>query len=153
MSWTYLSIAIVAEIIATSALKSAEGFTRLWPSLVTIVGYAIAFFCLSLSLRHIPVGIAYAIWSGVGIVAISIIGFVLFKQSLDLAGFIGIGLIVAGLLYLTFFLKAVSNYPTRKHKSNLKTRLAFVGFILVIGTAKPFYGTALLGCYRLLTCM
>ncbi|GAA5087618.1 SMR family transporter [Paenalcaligenes hermetiae] len=106
MSWTYLSIAIVAEIIATSALKSAEGFTRLWPSLVTIVGYAIAFFCLSLSLRHIPVGIAYAIWSGVGIVAISIIGFVLFKQSLDLAGFIGIGLIVAGVVVLNVFSKS-----------------------------------------------
>lgn len=106
MSWTYLSIAIVAEIIATSALKSAEGFTRLWPSLVTIVGYAIAFFCLSLSLRHIPLGIAYAIWSGVGIVAISIIGFVLFKQSLDLAGFIGIGLIVAGVVVLNVFSKS-----------------------------------------------
>src|SRR5699024_11735073 len=73
MSWIYLTIAIFAEIIATSALKSATGFTRLWPSLITAGGYAIAFFFLSLSLRTIPVGIAYAVWSGVGIVAIALI--------------------------------------------------------------------------------
>src|SRR5690606_26699800 len=67
MKWVYLGIAIVAEIIATSALKSAEGFTRLLPSLVTVAGYAVAFYFLALTLREIPVGIAYAIWSGVGI--------------------------------------------------------------------------------------
>lgn len=106
MSWIYLSIAIVAEIIATSALKSAEGFTRLWPSVITIAGYSIAFYCLSLSLRYIPVGIAYAVWSGVGIVAISIIGLYFFKQSLDLAALIGIGLIIAGVVVLNVFSKS-----------------------------------------------
>ncbi len=108
MSWLYLTIAIIAEIIATSALKGAEGFTKLWPSIITIVGYMIAFYCLSLSLRHIPVGIAYAVWSGAGIVAISIIGLLVFKQSLDTAAFIGIALIVAGVFVLNVFSKSGS---------------------------------------------
>ena len=103
MSWIYLAIAITAEIIATSALKASEGFTRLYPSLLTLAGYAIAFYCLSLTLRTIPVGVAYAIWSGAGIVAISIVGYFLFKQSLDLAALIGIGLIVSGVLVLNVF--------------------------------------------------
>lgn len=106
MSWLYLSIAIFAEIIATSALKSAEGFTRLWPTLITLTGYAIAFYCLSISLKDIPVGIAYAVWSGTGIVAISIIGLIFFKQQLDLAAFIGIGLIIAGVVILNVFSKS-----------------------------------------------
>ena len=106
MSWFYLSIAIFAEIIATSALKSAAGFTRLWPSLITATGYAIAFFFLSLSLRTIPVGIAYAVWSGVGIVAIALIGLWFFQQQLDLAAYIGIGLIIAGVVVLNLFSKA-----------------------------------------------
>lgn len=106
MSWLYLSIAIFAEIIATSALKSAAGFTRLWPSLITATGYAIAFFFLSLSLRTIPVGIAYAVWSGVGIVAIALIGLWFFQQQLDLAAYIGIGLIIAGVVVLNLFSKA-----------------------------------------------
>lgn len=108
MSWLYLSMAIVAEIIATSALKSAAGFTRLGPSLITIIGYSIAFYCLSLSLRYIPVGIAYAIWSGVGIVAISLIGVVFFKQYLDAPALIGIGLIIAGVLILNIYSKSAS---------------------------------------------
>lgn len=108
MSWIYLSMAIVAEIIATSALKSAAGFTRLGPSLITIIGYSIAFYCLSLSLRYIPVGIAYAIWSGVGIVAISLIGVVFFKQYLDAPALIGIGLIIAGVLILNIYSKSAS---------------------------------------------
>lgn len=103
ISWLYLAIAIFAEIIATTALKSAAGFTRLWPSLITILGYGIAFYCLSLSLRSIPVGVAYAVWSGVGIVAISLIGVVAFKQHLDLAALIGIGLIIAGVFVLNVF--------------------------------------------------
>ncbi|HLS16597.1 MAG TPA: multidrug efflux SMR transporter [Paenalcaligenes sp.] len=106
MSWFYLGIAIFAEIIATSALKSAAGFTRLWPSLITASGYAVAFFFLSLSLRTIPVGIAYAVWSGVGIVAIALIGLWLFQQQLDAAAYIGIGLIIAGVIVLNVFSKA-----------------------------------------------
>ncbi|HLR82589.1 MAG TPA: multidrug efflux SMR transporter [Paenalcaligenes sp.] len=106
MSWIYLTIAIFAEIIATSALKSAAGFTRLWPSLITAGGYAIAFFFLSLSLRTIPVGIAYAVWSGVGIVAIALIGLWFFQQQLDFAAYAGIGLIIAGVIVLNVFSKA-----------------------------------------------
>ncbi|GGE74979.1 small multidrug resistance pump [Paenalcaligenes hominis] len=108
MSWIYLSIAIFAEIIATTALKKADGFSVLGPSIVTISGYAIAFYFLSLSLKHIPVGVAYAVWSGVGIVAISLIGLILFKQRLDTAGMIGVGFIVAGVLILNVFSKSSS---------------------------------------------
>lgn len=108
MSWVYLSIAIFAEIIATTALKKAEGFSVLLPSIVTVSGYAIAFYFLSLSLKSIPVGVAYAVWSGVGIVAISIIGLVLFKQRLDTAGMIGVGFIVVGVLILNVFSKTNS---------------------------------------------
>lgn len=106
MSWIYLGIAIVAEIIATTALKATDGFSRLWPTLLTLFGYGIAFFFLSLSLRHIPVGIAYAMWSGVGIVAISIIGIVLFKQQLDITAWVGVGLIIAGVVVLNVFSKS-----------------------------------------------
>jgi len=105
MSWIYLIIAIFAEVIATSALKSALGFTRLWPSLITITGYGIAFYFLSLSLRTIPVGVAYAVWSGVGIVAICLIGIWLFQQKLDFAAYVGISLIVAGVIVLNLFSK------------------------------------------------
>lgn len=106
MSWLYLLIAIFAEIVATTALKKTEGFSQLLPSALTLVGYAIAFYFLSLSLRTIPVGIAYAVWSGVGIVAISIIGIVLFQQKLDLAALVGIGFIVLGVLVLNIFSKS-----------------------------------------------
>lgn len=108
MSWIYLSIAIFAEIIATTALKKAEGFSVLVPSIVTVSGYAIAFYFLSLSLKDIPVGVAYAVWSGIGIVAISIIGLVLFKQRLDAAAMIGVSFIVVGVLILNIFSKTSS---------------------------------------------
>lgn len=109
MTYLYLIIAIVAEVIATSALKTAEGFTRLVPSLIVVVGYAIAFYCLSLVLRTMPVGIAYAIWSGVGIVLVAAIGAVLFGQKLDLAAIIGLGLIIAGVLVVNLVSKSVSH--------------------------------------------
>jgi small multidrug resistance pump len=109
MSWCYLTIAIIAEVIATTALKASEGFTRLHPALITAVGYAVAFYCLALTLRTIPVGIAYAVWSGAGIVAISIIGYVMFKQALDAAALIGIGLIVAGVVVLNVFSKSAAH--------------------------------------------
>ncbi|HLS43359.1 MAG TPA: SMR family transporter [Paenalcaligenes sp.] len=103
-----LSIAIVAEVIATTALKSSEGFTRLVPTLVVIVGYGLAFYCLSLTLKHIPTGIAYAIWSGVGIVLISLIGWIVHKQVLDLPALIGMGLIIAGVVVINVFSKSIA---------------------------------------------
>lgn len=109
MSYLYLTIAIVAEVIATSALKASEGFTNLIPSLIVTVGYGVAFYFLSLVLKTIPVGIAYAIWSGLGIVLISIIGLVLFQQKLDVAAIIGMGLIIAGVVVINVFSTSVSH--------------------------------------------
>ncbi len=109
MKWLYLTVAIIAEIFATSALKASDGLTRLTPSIITVVGYLISFYFLSLTLRVIPVGIAYAIWSGVGIVLISIAGAVLFKQHLDAPALIGIGLIIAGVVVMNVFSKSVAH--------------------------------------------
>jgi len=102
-AWLYLSIAIVSEVIATSALKASDGFTRLAPSIVVAAGYAIAFWCLSLTLRTIPVGVAYAIWSGVGIALITLIAWIVYGQSLDMPALIGLALIVAGVVVLNVF--------------------------------------------------
>lgn len=98
-----LGIAIVCEVIATTALKSSEGFSRLVPSTIVVIGYAVAFYCLSLTLKSIPTGIAYAIWSGVGIVLISLVGWLVHKQALDLPAMLGIGLIMAGVLVINVF--------------------------------------------------
>ncbi|QNM96290.1 DMT family transporter [Chitinimonas koreensis] len=105
MHWLYLAIAIVAEVIATSALKASDGFSRTLPSLVVALGYAVAFYFLSLTLRSMPVGIAYAVWSGVGVVLIALIAWLRFGQALDLAAMIGMGLIVAGVVVLNLFSK------------------------------------------------
>ena len=88
-----LVVAIAFEVIATSALKATEGFTRLGPSVVTLVGYALAFYFLSLTLKTMPVGIVYAVWSGAGVVLIAAIGWVYYRQAIDMPGLIGIGLI------------------------------------------------------------
>jgi len=98
MQWLYLAIAIVCEVIATSALKASEGFTRLTPSVVVVLGYVVAFYCLSLTLRSIAVGIVYAIWSGVGIVLISLVGWLLFGQTLSWVALLGMGLITVGVI-------------------------------------------------------
>lgn len=98
-----LAIAIASEIIATSALKQSAGFTKPLPSAIVLVGFTVAFYFLSLTLRTLPIGIAYAIWSGVGIVAISAIGWFFFQQKLDMAAILGIGLIVSGVLVLNVF--------------------------------------------------
>ena len=108
MSYFYLAIAIVAEVIGTSALKATEGFTRLVPSAVVVVGYGVAFYFLALALKHIPVGVAYAIWSGVGIALITLIGWIVFKQSLDAAALAGIGLIVLGVIVIQVFSRTVT---------------------------------------------
>ena len=107
MNWLYLAIAIVCEVVATSALKATEGFTRWQPSALVVLGYGLAFFFLSLTLRSIPVGIAYAIWAGAGVVLVSIAGWLLYQQALDLAAILGIGLIVAGVLVINLYSKAV----------------------------------------------
>jgi small multidrug resistance pump len=103
MPYLYLAIAILAEVVGTSALKASEGFTRFWPSLVVAVGYGVAFYFLSLALKTIPVGVAYAIWSGVGVALITLIGWVVFHQKLDPPALIGIALIVAGVVVIQFF--------------------------------------------------
>jgi small multidrug resistance pump len=108
-AWAYLGLAIVAEVIATSALKASNGFSQWLPSLVVIGGYGTAFYCLSLALRDVPLGIAYAIWSGAGTAMIAVIGIVLYKQKLDLAGIAGIGLIVAGVLVLNLFSRSATH--------------------------------------------
>lgn len=109
MTYAYLIVAIAFEVVATSALKATEGFTRLWPSLLTIVGYAFAFYFLSLTLRTIPVGIVYAVWSGAGVVLITAIGWVYFKQEIDAPGLLGIGLILAGVLVVNLFSKTMGH--------------------------------------------
>lgn len=106
MGYLYLAVAIVAEVIATSALKASEGFSRVTPSLIVIVGFGVAFYCLSVVLKTIPMGFAYAIWSGLGIVLISISGLVWFGQKLDLAAMIGISLIISGVVIMNVFSKS-----------------------------------------------
>jgi small multidrug resistance pump len=107
MNWLYLAIAIVCEVLATSALKASEGFTRLLPSFMVALGYGVSFYCLSLTLRSIPVGIAYAAWSGAGLVLITLVGWLVFDQVLDAAAFAGIGLIAAGVIVLNVFSRVV----------------------------------------------
>ena len=105
-AWMILGLAIVAEVIGTTALKASENFTRLVPSLIVVVGYGVAFYCLSLVLKSVPVGIAYAVWSGLGIVLITAVAWLLYGQRIDLAGLIGMGLIIAGVVVLNVFSKA-----------------------------------------------
>ena len=97
-SWIYLLVAIVAEMVGTSGLKASDGFSKLWPSLLTIVAYGASFFFLSLTLRTIPVGIAYAVWGGVGIVLITLVGWLYFGQRLDAPAIMGLLLIVSGVV-------------------------------------------------------
>lgn len=104
-SYLFLLGAIIFETLATSALKSSEQFTKLVPSLLAIVGYILAFYLLSMTLKTIPVGVAYAIWAGVGIVLISIVGIFAFKQIPDLPAILGMILIIAGVLVINLFSK------------------------------------------------
>lgn len=108
-SYLLLGIAILAEVFGTTALKASDGFTRLLPSLVTVLAYAASFYVLSLTLKTLPIGIAYAIWSGVGIVLISALGWIYFGQRLDLPAMAGLGLIVAGVLVVNLFSKSVGH--------------------------------------------
>ncbi|MAD00046.1 MULTISPECIES: SMR family transporter [Pseudomonas] len=101
--WVYLISAIVSEVIATSALKASTGFSKPLPSVVVVVGYLVSFYFLSLTLKTIPVGIAYAIWSGVGVVLISIVAWLLYGQKLDLPALIDMGLIISGVMVINLF--------------------------------------------------
>jgi len=101
----YLALAIIAEVIGTTALKASDGFTKAGPAAITVTTYAASFYLLSLALREVPIGLAYAIWSGVGIVALTAIGAVAFRQTPDAAAVVGVGLIVAGVVVLNAFSK------------------------------------------------
>ncbi len=109
MDYLYLCLAIIAEVIATSALKTSEEFSKFIPSIVVVAGYGAAFYFLSLVLKSIPIGIAYAIWAGMGIVLIAIIGAVFFKQIPDFPAIIGMGLIVSGVAVINIFSKTVGH--------------------------------------------
>ncbi|MBN2825936.1 MAG: multidrug efflux SMR transporter [Campylobacterales bacterium] len=103
MPYFYLFLAILSETIATSALKMSEGFTKLYPSLVVVIGYSISFYLLSIVMKYLPIGVTYAIWSGVGIVFITLIGAYLYKQHIDAAAIIGMGLIIAGIVVIRLY--------------------------------------------------
>ncbi len=107
--WMFLATAIVSEVIATSALKATEDFTRLGPSLIVVIGYASAFYFLTLTLRTIPIGIAYAIWSGAGVALIALVARIFYGQVLDMPAIIGIALIVAGVVILNVFSDTVTH--------------------------------------------
>jgi small multidrug resistance pump len=109
MQWIYLAIAILSEVIATSALKGSEGFSRWAPSVLVVVGYASSFYFLSLTLRTIPLGIAYAIWAGAGVAVVALVGWVVYRQPLDVAAVVGIALIVSGVIVLNLFSKTVAH--------------------------------------------
>ena len=103
MAYTYLLLAILSEVLATSMLKASDGFTKLFPSIITFIGYAVSFYFLSMVLKYIPIGISYAIWSGLGIVLISIVGLLFFRQQLDLPGIFGMILIISGVVVIHLF--------------------------------------------------
>ena len=109
MHWIYLIIAILGEVIATSSLKASEGFTKVIPSTVVVIGYSVTFYFLSLALKYIPLGIAYAIWCGIGIVLVTLVGWFFYKQAIDIPAIIGIVLIFAGVLVINLFSKSVSH--------------------------------------------
>ncbi len=109
MTYLFLFIAIIAEVAATSALKASEEFTKLYPSLIVVVGYGVAFYFMTLVLRVIPLGITYAVWSGLGIVLVTIAGIFLYKQIPDIPAIIGMGLIVSGVVVINLFSKSMSH--------------------------------------------
>jgi small multidrug resistance pump len=109
MAWLLLFIAIACEVIATSTLKATEGFTRLWPSAVVVVCYEAAFILLALTMKKIPIGIVYAVWSGVGVALVSLAAWYFLGQALDTAGLIGVLLIISGAVVINAFSKSVAD--------------------------------------------
>ncbi len=108
-TWLALLGAIAFEVMGTTLLQASQQFTRPWPTAGMAVCYGLAFYLLSIALRQVPVGLAYAIWSGLGVVAISIIGMVLFKQRLDLPAIAGLTMIVGGVVVINLFSKSVAH--------------------------------------------
>ena len=111
MPYVHLAIAIVTEVAATAALRASDGMTRLWPSVIVVVGYLVCFYFLALCVRRIPIGVAYGIWSGVGLVLITIAGWFLYRQRVDAPALAGMGLIVAGVVVIQVFSKTQSVEP------------------------------------------
>lgn len=109
MQYWYLTVAIMAEVIATSALKSADGFSRVGPGLLVVSGYGLAFYLLALVLKTMPVGITYALWSGIGIALVSLIGFVLYREVPDFPAVLGMSMIVGGVLVIHLFSDSVQH--------------------------------------------
>ncbi|MBL8530205.1 MAG: EamA family transporter [Hyphomonadaceae bacterium] len=109
MPYLFLAGAIIAEVVATTALKASDGFTKFWPSVVVVIGYAIAFYLLALVLKSIPTGVAYAIWSGVGVVLIALAAWLLQGQKLDAPAMFGMGLIIAGVVVMNLFSKTMAH--------------------------------------------
>ncbi|WP_304191479.1 SMR family transporter [Lentibacter algarum] len=109
MPYLYLAIAVAFETIGTSAMQASQQFTRLWPSVLVVVGYAISFYFMALTLRFMPVGIVYALWSGLGIILIALIGYAVFGQKLDLPAIAGLGLIIAGIVVIQLFSNATAH--------------------------------------------
>lgn len=109
MPYVFLAISIIAEVIATSALKASDGFTKLWPSIVVVIGYGVAFHFLALTLKTIPIGVAYAIWAGAGVSLVAVVGWVLFGQKLDAAAIIGMAMIIGGVTVMQVFSKTVTH--------------------------------------------
>jgi multidrug transporter EmrE-like cation transporter len=107
--WVLLFTAILAEVVATSLLKSTEGFTRLWPSVTVVVCYEIAFILLALSVKKMPLGIVYAVWSGVGVALVTLVAWLFMDQTLDMAGMMGVGLIVGGVVVINVLSKTVGD--------------------------------------------
>ncbi len=109
MPYIFLAIAIIAEVTATSALKACEGFTKLIPSVLVIVGYGTAFYCLTIVLQTIPIGITYAVWAGLGIILVAIVGMIYYKQVPDIPAIVGMGLIISGVVVIYVFSKMLSH--------------------------------------------
>ena len=109
MHWLLLFGAILAEVVGTTALKASQGFTRLAPSAIVVAAYALAFYLLSLTMQRIPMSISYAVWSGVGIVLITLIGYVVYRQALDLPALVGLTLILCGVVVIQLFSKSVAH--------------------------------------------
>ena len=109
MTYVYLALAIIAEVAATSALKASEEFSRLIPSLIVVVGYGVAFYFMTLVLRVMPVGVTYAIWSGLGIVLVTVAGFFLYRQTPDIPAMLGMGLIISGVVVIHVFSRTYSH--------------------------------------------
>jgi small multidrug resistance pump len=123
MPWIYLAVAIISEVLATSALKASDGMTRFFPSVLVVVGYGVSFYFLSMTLRTIPVGVAYAIWSGVGVVLMSLVGWLLYCQKLDTATILGIAMIASGVIVLHLFSKPDDLPPGTKKPLPLAIRM------------------------------